>query len=310
MNYQKRITKSLSMPSSNLLNSFLHNGNQKYLRFYIGSGAMVMKDRCVPMEAVSSVLIKETPDPPLVQAIVYIVTGFVLYHLSEAVSYYLRPVITIVGTLFLVLGFVMFVSAILLLMGKRYMLRVNMNNGQWIEYSTKKSGFPEQVLEAFCECIENKDTCFVVDFSSSTIKREPKRNVAGMFQNINNYYGNNHINNGNINVYNGDTTVMKNTGGVNIAGDNNGEANLQACGLRQEEWDRLISFFDRQSALASDMKTREEYEKMKTFSEKKDGKGLVKFLASIGKSAAQKVITALAEQGLQQLLVTIYQAVR
>ncbi len=269
-----------------------------------------MKDRCIPMESVSSAMVSETPDAPLVQAILYLVAGFIFYQLSDANSYYGNTVLEIIAVILIILGFVTLVSAILLLMGKRYMFRINVNNGQWIEYSTKKAGFVEDVLSAFCECVENKNACFVVDFSTSKMNREPKRDVVAMYQEINKFYGNTNIYNGNTNIYNGNATVMQNSGGINIAGDNSGEINQTVNGLRTEEWDKLLGYFDKKIETVTDEKARQMYEKMRDYAEKKDGKGFVRFLSSLGRTTAQTVVSGMTEFGLKQILSVLFQAVK
>ena len=292
--------QSFVKPSSELLGSFLRNGSQKYSRFYFGSGAVVMKDRCIPMEAVSSVVVIEPPQSPLAAAIVLLVFGGILYLGAGTGSYYGHPVMALFGGMFFLFGMVLLISAILILIGRSYSIRMNLNNGQWIQLSTKDALFPQKVLFAFCECVENRNACFVADFSKLEIRREAKKEVATMFQEINQYYGENNV-----------TNISGNAGNI-VLGDNNGIIQQTVNGLTHEEWGRLLRFFEEQSRITAE--TNEQmagiYKDLIEMAKKHDGKGIVHYLSSIGKTAAKTVIDTMAVSGVQQLLVALYHFVK
>ena len=229
-----------------------------------------------------------------------IVIGLLMNRGSDSIGYYGSPLLSIIGTIFTACGVLTLASAIILLTGKRYMLRVNVNNGQWIEYSTKKAGFPEKVLTAFCRCVEEKNVCYVVDFQKTTISQESKKDLATMYQQINNYYGKTKV-----------TSIdNSNNSGVVVSGNNNSDINQTINGLTDKEWASLLAFFEEQSRIAVDAQVRQKCKELEEKAKWKDGKGLVQLLGSAGRTVAQAIISTMTEYGLKGLMVTLFQAVK
>lgn len=84
------------------------------------------------MGAVSSVIVSEPLESPLVTAIVFLIAGAALYLGSDTGSYYGHPFMALLGGIFFLFGLVLLLSSALILLGRSHSIRMNLNNGQWI----------------------------------------------------------------------------------------------------------------------------------------------------------------------------------
>ena len=174
--------ENLREQNNSLLQLFTSE-KQKYLRIYIGSGAIVMKDRCIPVYSISSVYLDESKAPLWIQTIIVLIISLIFFAIGEYA--------TIIGSIGIIAASIMAALSLIRYLVKLFFVRIHLNSGQLISFGCKNKEFTENALNAFCRCLDNPAICMMIDFETQEISEEKKANsVSEIRQIVNNYYGN------------------------------------------------------------------------------------------------------------------------
>lgn len=194
--------------------------SNKEEEFYVGEGAIVMRNACIPLSAISELELS-SPKFSLMPQIAFIIIGFVLFWAKNSVFKIIGELLLFVGVIELLLMFVAIYF-------RQSSLHIFLNSGRCVTFSSKDEAFVRELMEILRKKLQEPQGVIFVDMSKKVIQ-----------QNVDGIQIDKLINHG-ISIIGNGNTIPKNK----IYGDgaNTNEERVVNKGLTEEEW-KLLSFY-------------------------------------------------------------------
>lgn len=272
---------------------------RKEEKFYIGDGAIIMKDMCIPLNAITMVHM-ESPQTSIVGCIILMVAGIMA----------LIPPINafrVLGVLLLLFGALLIGITILVNKVRDYYLRIQLNSGKVITFSSKDHEFVKELMDTLCESIDNREKKVYVDMTENHIVQ----NIGEIHKetlNIDNsnsgntVWGNwySNIKGSNI-VHTGDHSPVSDAGL-----DSHREKKVNQNGLTTEEWMRLELFFaSRRKELGKEHPGYAACVELEKCSREHDAGGIKRLMKSVSKAVLKAILGTTMEGAVQEILLKL-----
>lgn len=275
------------------LNTPMNAKKRKDECFYIGDGAIVMKDLCIPLDAISSIDVVETPKIAINAVIVFAILGIVLLIPDNGV-------IRILGVLMLLYAGTMGVIIYLAEKNKEHSLKIQVASGRIITFSSKDLNFLRELMEMIYKSIEDKGRITYVNMIKNNFTQNIEKIEAERIyqQNINS--GN--VIGGNWDMGGNNSTFVNNGESASFSNMNNGNVSI----LTRNEWNELENFFARRGReIGRAGLNYDACVKLQEFSRNRDAKGMKAFMKEIGGTVVKAILGAAAEGTVTALLAKI-----
>ena len=113
--------------------------SNKEEEFYVGEGAIVMRNACIPLSAISELELS-SPKFSLMPQIAFIIIGFVLFWAKNSVFKIIGELLLFVGVIELLLMFVAIYF-------RQSSLHIFLNSGRCVTFSSKDEAFVRELME-------------------------------------------------------------------------------------------------------------------------------------------------------------------
>lgn len=255
---------------------------RKEEQFYIGDGAIIMKDMCVPLNAIA-VIQMEAPQASIIGAVILIVLGMMAL---------ISPTFRTLGIFVLLCGASMLGITILANKTRDYFLRIQLSSGRVITFSSKNHNFVKELMETLCDSIDNREKKVYVDMTENHIVQ----NIGEIHKETlyvdksnsgNTVFGNWYSNiKGSSIINTGDRSTVSDTDL-----DSHTENTTNQNGLTMEEWMRLELFFaSRGKELGKEHPGYAACVELEKCSREHDAGGIKKMMQSVSKTVLRTIL--------------------
>lgn len=272
---------------------------RKEEKFYIGDGAIVMRDMCVPLNAIA-VIQTEAPQVSILGCVIFVVLGIMaLITPSDAIR--------TLGVIFLLCAALMFGVIILLNKTRDYFLRIQLNSGRVITFSSKDYEFIRELMDTLCESIDNREKKVYVDMTEKHIVQ----NIGEIHKETlhidnsnsgNSVWGNWYSNiKGSSIINTGDGSPVS-----DASQDSHTEKTAERNGMTEEEWMRLELFFaSRSRELGKEHPGYAACAELEKCSRKHDAGGIRKIMQSVSKAVLKTLLGATVGGAVKEILLKV-----
>ena len=263
---------------------------QKHKNFYIGYGAILMENMCIPLNSISIINIVESPKVPLLQYIILILFGIILLIPKSAV-------LRILGVFVLILGLLLLAIVCWANQNREHMLRVQVHSGKIIIFSCRDIQFLRDLMEVICESIDDKKAKIFVNIEQQHIN--PNMREINM-----NILKDNNINIGNSvggdMISNSKGTFVNSSQGISVS-DNHTQKNV--ISISNQEWNRLETFFQRRKQeLGNDNQNYTACVKLEEYTKSHDAVGMKKYMKMLGTIVMRDILGTTVEAAVTAAL--------